>query len=106
MDIDYLRKKIDEADSALLKAFLERMEISEQIAEYKAQKGLPIHDPARERQKMADILSRAPEKHTPYAAALYSLLFELSRTHQASILRPRSELVERIQNALETTDRV
>jgi len=106
MDIDYLRKKIDEADSALLKAFLERMEISEQIAEYKAQKGLPIHDPARERQKMADILSRAPVKHTPYAAALYSLLFELSRTHQASILRPRSELVERIQNALETTDRV
>ena len=69
MDIDYLRKKIDEADSALLKAFLERMEISEQIAEYKAQKGLPIHDPARERQKMADILSRAPVKHTPYAAA-------------------------------------
>lgn len=105
-DLSSLREKIDAADSALLSAFLERMDLSEKIAEYKAQKGLPVLDPARERQKLADVLSRTPEKYTSYAAALYSLLFELSRTHQHSILHPRSELVEQIRKALETTDRV
>ena len=106
MDIHYLREKIDEIDSTLLRAFIERMDVSADIAACKAEKGLPIYDPARERQKMGDIIARTPEKYAQYAAALYALLFELSRTHQESIVRPRSALVEQIQKALETTQRV
>ncbi|HHT16588.1 MAG TPA: bifunctional chorismate mutase/prephenate dehydratase, partial [Papillibacter sp.] len=106
MDIHYLREKIDEIDSTLLSAFIERMDISADVAAYKAEKGLPIYDPARERQKLSSVLARTPEKYTQYAAALYSLLFELSRTHQDSIVRPSSLVTEQIQKALETTQRL
>ena len=79
MTIEELRAQIDAADEQLLAAFSKRMEIAGKIADYKREKGLPVLDSSRERQKLADVVDRAQAPVKPYVGALYHLLFELSR---------------------------
>ena len=48
MELIEIRKNIDRVDSQILSLFLERMELSEQVAEYKREHSLPILNRARE----------------------------------------------------------
>ena len=50
-----LRRRIDSVDKAILALLEERMALCRDIAEVKADKGLPLKDPARE----AEVLARA-----------------------------------------------
>ncbi len=106
MDISNLRELIDTADEALLKAFIERMEVAVQIAQYKSDNNLTVYDPARERQKLNDIDGKTPEQLRTYATALYALLFDLSRTYQEKMLYPTSPLVSEITRAIDETDKL
>ena len=105
MDLEELRESIDEIDNDLVKLFDRRMDISAEIAVYKKENKLPVHDPARERQKLHELTGRVRKGRESYITALYSLLFELSRTEQERILNPESELADTIQNAIKDTDR-
>ncbi|MBQ2720656.1 MAG: chorismate mutase, partial [Clostridia bacterium] len=42
MDLSEIRKKIDEIDSKLLPLFLERMNLSAEVAAYKKANNLPV----------------------------------------------------------------
>lgn len=106
MDIKELRSQIDEIDNTLINAFQRRMDISAELAKYKKQNNLPVFDPARERQKLADMTLKTTEDIRTYAAALYSLLFDLSRSYQEKILNPESELMQSITNAIEHTNKL
>lgn len=50
MDLEMLRKKVDETDEQMLKALAKRMRLVLQIAEYKKEKGLPLRHGEREEQ--------------------------------------------------------
>jgi chorismate mutase/prephenate dehydratase len=100
---DY-RETIDKVDAELLRLFKERMDISSQIAQYKKEHGLPALDAAREREKLYEISEKAGEMRT-YTHALYSMLFDLSRTHQENLLKAESELYKNIADALNNTEK-
>ena len=85
MDIDNYRKQIDEIDEKLLSLFIERMDVSRQIARYKKEQGLPTMDAEREKAKLADISEKAGEEYSPYAQTLYETLFKLSRAYQEDV---------------------
>ena len=104
MDLQELRQKIDEIDDGLVDLFQKRMDVSAEIARHKQEQNLPVHDPARERQKLYDLSGKVKEGRESYVTALYSLLFELSRTEQERILKPASELAGKIQNAVRDTE--
>ena len=104
MDLQDLRGKIDKIDDELVRLFEQRMDVSAEIAGYKQQNNIPVHDPARERQKLYDVSGKAGEGRTAYITALYSLLFELSRADQERILRPESALVDKINSAIRETE--
>lgn len=106
MNMEELRARIDQADERLLRAFEERMDIAVQIAAYKQANGLPALDSGRERAKLAQVSALAGERSRPYVGALYSLLFELSRTEQNKLLRPHCPLEEEILHAVEGTERL
>ncbi|MDR2733459.1 MAG: chorismate mutase [Spirochaetota bacterium] len=106
MDLQDYREHIDKVDDALLQLFKERMDISQQIAEYKKEHGLPALDSAREREKLAAMGEKAGDALRSYSYMLYSMLFELSRARQGSILHPASELSKTILSAAEHTERV
>ena len=87
---DY-RARIDEVDEELLRLFRERMNISGEIARYKKEQGIPVQDAARESEKLAIIEEKAGDEMRPYAHALWSKLFEISRKYQESFINSEPE---------------
>lgn len=64
MELKDCRRRIDEINSEMERLFLERMEISLDVAAYKQEHHLPTFDPARER----EILRRRGRRRRPARA--------------------------------------
>ena len=103
MELKDLRNEIDQIDDELVKLFTRRMDVSARIAGVKKEKSLPIFVPAREREKLADVAQKAGPEMANYTRVLYSILFELSRSHQNSLNGNYSPLFDRITKAIEST---
>lgn len=106
MDLSQYREQIDRIDDALVKLFAQRMETAARIAQWKRQAGKPVLDAGRERAKLLDVMEKSPAEFRDYTAALYSLLFELSRSYQHRILDSSSPLAEQISTAIAQTDKL
>ncbi len=104
MDLNTYRKEIDQIDDQIVRLFQERMDVAAKIAAYKKEQGLPILQPAREREKLAEVSEKSREDMQAYTRVLYSLLFELSRTYQER--GNRTELFDQIEYAIENTPRL
>ena len=103
MDLTDYRTQIDQIDEQLVKLFTERMKISEEIGKYKSENKLPILNSERERQKIGEISAMTDSSMHPYTDALYRLIFELSRTHQAVPSQESTALIEEISEAIGAT---
>ena len=106
MEINELRSQIDSIDDELVKLFCQRMKVAEQIAEYKRQNNLPILVPAREREKLQDVSSKAGSEMANYTRVLYSMIFELSRGYQSKCNLVTGELHQRIADSIENTPKL
>ena len=106
MQIDALREKIDQIDDALVRLFVERMDVAKQIAEYKKENNLPIYVPARDREKLQDVASKAGNEMDDYIRSLYSMIFEISRSYQSKCNNQETPLYKRVTNAIENTPKL
>ncbi len=106
MDIKDLREQIDEIDAKLVELFGQRMDTAKKIAEYKKANGLPVLDACREREKLSQVSRMSEEQIRDYTRVLYSLIFELSRSYQGSIVDKTSELYNDIKNAIDSTEKL
>ena len=106
MTLEELRAQIDVIDDRLVKDFTDRMAVVEQISAAKRQTGKAVLDPAREREKLADIAGKLPPELEEYGYALWSMLFELSRSRQCALDPEPSPLRLEIEKAMEGTDRL
>lgn len=106
MDLNDYRKQIDDIDRQLLALFGQRMEVAAAIAAYKKEHDLPVLDGKREREKLLDVAAKTPDDLKDYAVSLYSLLFELSRSHQTRMLGTNTALTEQIAQAIENTPKL
>ena len=106
MDLNDYRKQIDDIDRQLLALFGQRMEVAAAIAAYKKEHDLPVLDGKREREKLLDVAAKTPDDLKDYAVSLYSLLFELSRSHQTRMLGTNTALTEQIARAIENTPKL
>ena len=106
MELKDLRGQIDSIDDELVKLFGQRMEIAAQIADYKKENNLPIFVPAREREKLMDVATKAGPEMENYTRVLYSMLFELSRSYQSKRNVKTSALHEQITQAIENTPKL
>ena len=103
MDLNDIRKEIDGIDDQLVKLFVERMNLSAQVADYKKQNNLPIHVPAREREILMNAAKKAGPDMDNYVRVLYSMLFELSRSYQRKKNTETTPLYQRITDSIENT---
>ena len=71
MDLKDLRTEIDSIDKELISLFEKRMNTAAKIGEYKKQNDIPVYDPQREREKLAEIVSNASEDMMGYSEKLY-----------------------------------
>ena len=106
MDINELRMKIDKIDSELVDLFQQRMDVAKEIAQYKKDNSLPVLDVVREREKLASVSELGKEEMKDYIRVLYSLMFELSRSYQGSLLERKTPLYSDIMDAIEGTDKL
>ncbi len=106
MDLTDYRSQIDSIDDQIVKLFAQRMTMSDEIARFKQEHNLPIVDMKRERDKLHCIVENSPENIQEYVPLLYSLMLELSRSYQYSLLGVGSELTRRIQEAVENTPKL
>ena len=102
MDLNELRNEIDNIDHQLVDLFVKRMQISSQIADYKKANNIPIHVPAREREKLQNVAAQAGTEMENYTRVLYSMIFELSRSYQSKCNLESTplhcQIVDSIQN--------
>ena len=104
MDLLQLRTSIDEIDSQITDLIIKRMQLVGEIAKYKAKHNLPVYDPQRERQKLADIAVRVGDDMAQVTDSLFSVIFALSRSHQNAIISGDSPLKQMIHNAIVNTN--
>lgn len=97
MNIDELRAKIDETDSAMAALFERRMALCAKIAEEKAQSGAQVFDPKRERGMLAVCGKRVSPKVAPLYRELIEKEIALSKRYQRGLLRrlPENITLER-----------
>lgn len=106
MELDQLREQIDQIDDSLVSLFCQRMKVAEQIAGYKQSHHMPVYVPGREREKLMDVAQKAGPEMANYTRVLYSMLFELSRSHQSKISHKQTPLHRRIVQAIEQTPKL
>ena len=106
MELNELRNEINQIDDELLKLFLRRMEVTDQVADYKREHGLPIYQPQREREVLKKVAEQAGDDKSAYARVLFSMLMELSKSSQNKRTGRELELHRQIANAIENTPKL
>ncbi len=81
MQINELRSRINAINDEMLSLFLQRMELSKQIAEIKRENNLPVFDRAREREVLESMTENAGDMQE-YVSAFFQKVMELSRDYQ------------------------
>ena len=82
MEMQDLRKTIDEIDDGIVELYRRRMETVREISRYKREKGLPVADPAREEQLLDRVAERAGAENAEGVRELFRLLMSQSRARQ------------------------
>jgi chorismate mutase/prephenate dehydratase len=106
MDLQDYRKEIDAIDDELVRLFTKRMDVAAKIADYKKENSLPIFVPAREREKLLDVATKAGPEMANYTRVLYSMLFELSRSYQSKRSAALTQQFQDITRSIENTPKL
>ncbi len=91
MDLQDIRKELDVIDRELVKLFEKRMDLSVEVAEYKAETGKPVLDKDRERQKIEAVRALAGDENKQSVEELFTQLMTLSRRLQYRVLAEKGK---------------
>lgn len=103
MELTQLREQIDDIDRQLVPLFLQRMNVSAEVAAYKRANGMQVLDASRERALLKKISEAAGEEFEEYARTLYATILDLSRSYQHRKLEGESPLYRDITEAIQNT---
>ena len=84
--LEEIRARIDQIDDELVRLFLERLSLAEEIAEIKRAENLPIRSAAREQEIIDRLTTGRPDAVAGYIETFFAALFEISRAYQAELL--------------------
>ena len=106
MELNEIRKEIDEIDKQLVELYIRRMNCSARVAEYKREHNMPVLDASRERALLNKISELSGSEFEEYTRTLYSNILDLSRSYQHSKLGETSALYEEIMTAIDSTPKM
>jgi chorismate mutase/prephenate dehydratase len=86
MDIKKSRAEIDTINRELVALFCRRMDVAAEIAKYKAENGLDVHDESREREILDEVARLSDDKYRDYTKEFFVEIMRMSREYQQSIL--------------------
>lgn len=86
-DINETREQINKIDEQMSKLFCERMSLCKDIAEYKKENSMPIHDASREETVISNCLKYVEDENLkPYFVNYIKGLLNVSKDYQRSLL--------------------
>lgn len=103
MDLLDLRKEIDEIDEQLIPLLRHRMDISRQVAAYKAQRGMPVFNAERESQIIQSVKEKCGEDGDAIAT-VFSATMDASRAIQHNIMESGGDLRKVITSAVSNSN--
>lgn len=103
MKLEDCRREIDRINRRMLGDFVDRMRAAEGIAEYKKEMGLPVLDPARERDILAGVAESVPPELSGYARSFFASLMEVSRAYQSRLIADVGTMSREIREAIQKT---
>lgn len=106
INLDNIRKDIDDIDSKIAELFKKRMEKSLEVAHYKKENNLAVLNDRREKEILHKISEEVGEPFDRYARLVFNTIFDVSRSCQNNYLARKSDLSERIQKSLEETPKI
>ena len=106
MELSEIRERINNINNEMLKLFLERMKLSESVAEQKKANGLPILDKARERQILAEMTEKAGPENEAYVYQFFTEIMNLSKARQNELLSDASPVITVIKKMVENEEAI
>lgn len=103
MDLKDCRTEIDKINREMLRLFLRRMELSQDVALYKSEHGMPILNRAREREILGEMTELAGDTFENYVKTFYSVIMDLSRSYQTAVIGGNKAVTEKVKNALSSS---
>lgn len=98
MDLLDLRKEIDAIDEQLIPLLLKRMSISEQVARYKVERGIPVLNAEREQQILDNVAAKCGAQGDTIKT-VFSATMDASRALQHKIIGGGKKLRDTIEGA-------
>ena len=83
IELNLLRKKIDEIDDKLLILLKERLEVSKKIGEIKKKNNMPIYDPVREQEIIDMSIKDFSDEEKIHAVRFLRTLMHISKEVQS-----------------------
>ena len=99
MELSEIRGKINAVDDQLLDLFLQRMDLSEEVAAYKNEHHQPILNKQREREILAKVAEKSGDRER-FSYHLFSTIFELSRSRQAELITAPTKVEAQVKASL------
>ncbi|MBQ9431252.1 MAG: chorismate mutase [Kiritimatiellae bacterium] len=102
-DLTEIRNEIDEIDEQMLKLFVQRMKAAGEVVAAKRGTGVPVTNPAREREIISKIAKAAGPDLENEASLLFKTLMAISRGHQRAVLAQTDTFSESVNKAVRET---
>lgn len=83
MDLQQLRREIDQVDRDLVVLLEQRLDIAAAIGQVKKDQGLPVLDAGREQAKIREIQAMCRPETAPLLGELFRSVIRISRTYEA-----------------------
>jgi chorismate mutase/prephenate dehydratase len=101
MNLDELRKEIDEIDVQLVTLITRRMEVVDAVAEIKKSEGLTVFHPEREKEVIERASGMVPTQFNYYVMSLYKHILDLSKLRQREVIASASKSKNRFSVILD-----
>lgn len=102
-DLKEIRKQIDEVDRQLVELYIERMNLAEQVAEYKISTGKKVFDKEREQSKIEQVTNMVEDAFLKKGVGeLFDQLMSMSRKRQYQLLVQKGITSRHIFQEVET----
>ena len=97
MDLEELRKQIDEIDTQMCDLFAKRMQVVSEVGRYKKENNLPVYHPSRARTVLHNVSRRLGPEFEGYGRTLYRTIFDLSESYETRMLAQGSEFYDKVK---------
>ena len=92
LDLSEIRKNIDKIDDQLLDLFRQRMDLTCQVAQYKAAHNMVVFQSEREKAIIQSVRDRSPEELKSSAEFLFTNIMDISKCRQNNTITPAVEI--------------